>query len=345
MFDNIKKITAVVFLTVLIWAWAYLATEQETTESGTLNISTTTSPNLLVDFGNVEKTPVAIRLTLKGSAAKIADLKKGLRLSETEKDKIRLEFFYDVEKEGQTQAGTYPFKLLDFLKNSDAIKMRGLAVNDCKIGSEQNPTIEVKVEELTEKLLPVVCIDEKGSQLSAEIIEPASIKMYVRDDYEDGAIVALTAQQIIQARKKRIDVTPYVELISGQRKWAKNHVKLKLPPTEEKLKSGPFQTTKIGFLISENMIGKFKPEIQNTTQLTSSIMISATEEALEAYKNMQFHIVIEIEDGDENEAELTKPVIYNFPAEYVRKNEIELDEESRTARLKLIPVADQPTTP
>ncbi|MCK5172627.1 MAG: hypothetical protein KAR47_04500, partial [Planctomycetes bacterium] len=126
MFDNVKKITAVVFLTILIWAWAYLKTEQETTESGTLNISVSTSPNLLVDFANVEKTPVTIRLTLKGSAAKIADLKKRLRLSETEKDKIRLEFFYDVEKEGQTQAGTYPFKLLDFLQNSDVI--RGLTV-------------------------------------------------------------------------------------------------------------------------------------------------------------------------------------------------------------------------
>ncbi len=342
MFEKMKKITAVVFLTILIWAWAYLATKQETTESGTLNISTP-SPNLLVDFGSVEKTPVAIRLTLNGSAAKIADLKKRLRLSETDKDKIRLEFFYDVEKEGQTQAGTYPFKLLDFLKSSDVT--RGLTVDSCKIGSEQNPSIEVKVEELTEKLIPVICVDENGSLLSAETIEPASIKMYVRDDYEGGAIVALTSQQIVQARKKSIDVKPYVEPISGQRKWAKNPVKLKLPPTEEKLKPGPFQAARIGFRSSETLHGKYKVELLNRNDLISKIQISATTEALNAYKEMQYHIVIEIKDGDENEAELTKPVIYNFPAEYVRKNEIKLDEEPPPARLKLVPIANQQTAP
>ena len=39
MIDKIKKIAVVIFLTLLIWAWAYLALEEEIIQTATLDIA------------------------------------------------------------------------------------------------------------------------------------------------------------------------------------------------------------------------------------------------------------------------------------------------------------------
>ena len=51
------------------------------------------------------------------------------------------------------------------------------------------------------------------------------------------------------------------------------------------------------------------------------------------------------QSAEDGTVEVTRPVIYNFPAEYVQKNEIELKEPPRKATFILVLAADKPSPP
>ncbi len=56
---------------------------------------------------------------------------------------------------------------------------------------------------------------------------------------------------------------------------------------------------------------------------------------------MRYHVLLEIDDSDKDNQSaepLRKELIYNFPPEYVRRNEILLNQQPVVARFKLIPV-------
>ena len=113
MFDRFKKISAVVALTLLIWAWAYLALEETMPATGTLNISPATQPDLFVSFDQ-QPVPVTLQLTVKGSPSQMSELKKRLRADDTDPQKERLEFFYDAKLDNHDAPGRYQLNLLTF---------------------------------------------------------------------------------------------------------------------------------------------------------------------------------------------------------------------------------------
>jgi hypothetical protein len=335
MYDKIKKFTIVIFLTLLIWAWAYLSLEEEITESATLNISPMTSPALFVRF-NVD-TPVRLGLTIKGSASKIADLRKRLRAEDTDKDKEALDFYYNVEMEKKDEPGTYILDLLSFLNKSEKMKKFGLTVESCEIKSGDTKSIEVMVEKLVEQLTAVQCLDESGVVVEHETMEPARVKMFVREGYSGPAKVTLTRQQIIKAREFPIVETPYIELPADKPRFATVRVKIKLPSMEAPVRI--LQPT-IGYIFSKNLQGKYNVELLNESELTSATRFKATEIAWSIYKDKTpYHVFVEVRDGDENaEEEVLRKVIYNFPPEYAEKGEIKLNEPHRQAKFKLTPV-------
>jgi len=338
MLQSARKIAVVLFLTILIWVWAYMALEDEFVEYGTFDISPSTNPGLLVTFD--KDTPVRVKITLKGPAAKILELRKLLSA-----EKESLEFFYNAEQMGQAGDGTYLLDVLQFLKASDKLKKLGLTAQDCEIKSSDTKTIEVTVKELLEKPLIVQCRDENGSTLEYETIEPSRVKMYVLPDWTNELLkawVTLTTQQIEHARKERIIETPIVELIPGTERRSKVAVAIKLRPAEESLLDKPLQTT-IGYIYSQKLKGKYDVVLSNEDYLRSTTRFKATEEAFEVYyKKTIYQILIEIKDGDETLDEVTRKVIYNFPPEYFRKNDIRLDEPVREAKFKLVPPSSQP---
>ena len=334
MFDKIKKIAVVIFLTLLIWAGAYLALEQVITESGTLNISPTTSPDLFVRF-NVE-TPVRIELQIKGSASKIAELRKRLRADDADENRETLDFYYNVEKEKKDEPGTHDLDLVPFLNKSEKMKKPGLAVESCEIKSSDAKAIEVTVEKLTEQLVTVQCLDESGAVVEHETIEPTRVKMFVREGFTEPAKVTLTRQQIAKAREFPIVETPYIELPTGKPRFAAVRVKIKLPSMEAPDRI--LQPT-IGFILSKSLKGKYNVELLNENELTSVTKFKATDGAWSAYKDKTpYQVFVEARDGDEAAEEVAREVIYNFPVEYVEKGEIKLNEARREAKFKLIPI-------
>ena len=341
MFDKIKKFAVVIFLTLLIWAWSYLELEQEINESGTLNISPITSPNLFVRF-NVE-TPVRIELKMKGSASRISELRKRLRAGDVDENKETLDFYYNVEKEKKDEPGTHELDLVSFLNKSEKMKKLGLTVESCEIKSSDAKAIEVTVEKLVERLVAVRCFDESGAVVEHETIEPARVKMFVREGSSELAKVTLTRQQMAKARDFPIVETPYIELPTGKPRFAAVRVKIKLPSMEAPDRI--LQPT-IGFILSKSLKGKYDVELLNENELTSVTKFKATDGAWSAYKDKTpYQVLVEVRDGDEAAEEVTREVFYKFPLEYVEKGEIKLNEPPRIAKFKLIPIPAGPGQP
>jgi hypothetical protein len=71
-----------------------------------------------------------------------------------------------------------------------------------------------------------------------------------------------------------------------------------------------------------------------------AVAIRATPEARRAYDNMRFQAILEIDDSDKDigAQEARKQLIYNFPEEFVRKDEIILNQPPVQARFRLVPL-------
>ena len=89
-----------------------------------------------------------------------------------------------------------------------------------------------------------------------------------------------------------------------------------------------------------------------------SVAIRATPEAKRAYENMRYHVILEIDDSDkdnrpdksspstagESAPEIRRDLVYNFPPEFLRKDEITLNQSPVQTRFRLTPIAAE-TTP
>jgi hypothetical protein len=331
MSDTLKKLLVVVSLTLLIWAWAYMSQEKPGEFIGTLQVADSTDPSLLVTFslaGSRPQTKIPLTsITLKGAPSKLSELQKRHQLS--------LDFYYDPTEEGHTE-GVYALKLLDYLQESTKIQELGLTLESC------TPLeVTVTVEKLIEKELPIECRNENGSLITdVEITPDAFAKIYVRKGDNDPAIVKLTQQQIETARKQPVEVTPSVKLgEAGVERKAANPVQVRLR-SEERLKPHTFQPTSFRFVMSPKIADGYKIELVDET-FTDSTSFMATDEAMDAYKKMPYHILIEIRDEDSSLTEiLPRPVIYNFPPKDFKNGDIDIVEIPipKTATFKLTPI-------
>lgn len=336
--DKIKKISAVIFLTLLVWAWAYLELEDIIPASATLNISPSTRSDLLVTFED-QQIPVNLRLALKGQPSNIMELNKRLREDEANPNKERLlAFYYNAEIEGHSAPGLHSLDIVSFLNNSEKLKDLGISVDSCLPSK-----INVKVEQLEEKWVTVQCLDERGVPLATPQIEPQSIEIYIREGWTGKATVILTESAREKARKSVIEEKPFIELVPGKRRYLNVSVKIKLPETEHPLEDRVTNPLgRLGFIFSKNLHGKYTVELLNESKFRT-LNFKASERAFKAYEEMPYMILVEIRDSDINETgSIRRPVIYNFPPEFIRKGEIELTGPPQEAELKLTPVAAKP---
>lgn len=336
MREQIKKLIVVISLTLLIWAWAYLADEEVATQTVTLDVSPTTSNDILVTF-DVD-TPVSYELDLKGPAAKVAEL-RGKLLSDDPKEKERLNFYWDVEHEKKTHLEQYSLDVLEFIKDSDKMKTLGLTVEPAKI-----TPIKIKIEKLVKKTLTIRVLDKDGAAIKTKTIEPANtVEMFVHSEWADNklnAYITLTDSQIEQARREYVNGQPYVMLNNDTKREAGLY-KITLPPTAEAMKTEGYQL-RVGYQISKVLMETYRVELTNEKVLTGSTGIIATDDAHAAFEKMDYQVLVEIRDNDKIETEISRQAIYNFPPEYVRSNEIRLSEKPRMAKFKLVRIQPSP---
>jgi len=329
---KIGKILVVIFLTCLIWAWADLSkTEEVGFSNAIINIDKTATPGLWVSFDN-EPSVLINKIMLKGTASKIADLERKIR-----EGSESLEFFLDAKQEAMTDSGKHLLDILRFLKKSSKIKQLGLTVESC-----EPETLDVQVIKLEKKSLTIKCIDENGATIKTESIEPPKINMLAREDWSGEQLVAyvlLSRADREQARQIAVSKTPYIKLAPGQTRNSNIPVKVKLPPTEKGLQEYNITSATIGFVFSANLVGKYDVELLNPADV-ATVNIKATAAAKKAYEDQPYQIILHILDEDKKDpGEKRKKVVYNFPEEFFRKNEIRLEGEPKEARFKLRPLS------
>lgn len=329
--DKLKKFAAVVFLTLLIWAWAYLSLERQVSLWGSIELSPAAGPEYLVSIAGGD-TSFPIKLTFKGPPSKVSEIERQYRAALMDPLHGTLVYYYLPQDFDHTQTNTYTLDLLELIRKSPAYQEMALTLEAC-----DPPRVDVSVEVLVEKQLVVQCLDESGTPLQAADIKPGQIPMYVRPDYTGPAVIRLSAQQIAAARRSPIRQRPYVDMGPAvPRRFASEEVRISLPATEQ-LNPYVFQPQSIGFVFSRNTQGRFRVQIENESDLRT-VQLRATEAAYAAYQRMRHHLLIEIRDEDAALTEIPpRPVIFNFPPEFVRGGQIEAT-SSHTATIRLIPI-------
>lgn len=331
MGDWIKKILGVIFLTLLIWAWAFLSLETSQPWVAVLRVAPVASSDYLITFGKGQEQIDKLQLTFKGAPTKISEMVQRYRNE-------RMEFFYDPKEFGHERGGTFTMDLTDFIRRNPKVREYALTLESC-----MPDKMEVVVEKLVKKPLVVQCVDETGAIIKHETIEPSQIEIPVRQDFNGPALVMLTKPQMDRARKLPVEEKPYVEIVSGKRQYAGEMVAITLPATEQ-LSTQPINPM-VGYIISPTMLAQYKVELINESDFKTIRDIRGTEKAFEAYKKQRFQILIEVRDGDAALPEIPpRPVIYNFPPEFVKSGQIEAPATLLPGRIRLVPLVSPATT-
>jgi len=350
---NLRKILAVVVLTVLIWVWADLALDEEFSfANAKVSIAKSVNPALWVTFAGQPSVSLE-KVVLKGSARKIAEVRQ--RIND---GRFGREFYFDPEHEKMASPGDHLLNVAEFLKGADKVLQLGLTV-----ASADPNTLTVSVVELQEKPLAVRCFDDSQNPLKVASIEPAQVEAFVPAEREGSALearVVLSKREIEQAKLAAIEKTPWAELAPGQLREAATSVKITLPKEQERLQEYLITSVRLGFSLSSNLQGKYRVELVNPDMVMGAVAIRATPEAKRAYDNVRYHVILEIDDSDkdsrpdkiagtpptavgEGGAELRRDLVYNFPPEFVRRDEIVLNQTPVQARFWLTPLAPVPT--
>jgi hypothetical protein len=330
---NIRKILATVIFTLLIWVWADLALDEQLTVSNLkLSVAKSLNPSLWVTFSG-QPSITLDKVVLKGSARRIADVR--LRINE---GRFGREFYFDPEHEKMTAPGDHLLELAGFLKEIDRISQLGLTV----IAVEPN-TVTVNVVELQKKTVPVRCFDDNQNPLKAAGIVPSQVEAFVPAEREGSALeakVVLNRREMEQARLATVEKMPYIELAPGQNREVGTSVKITLPKEQERLQEYLITNVRMGFSLSANLEGKYKVELVNPDAVMGTVAIRATPDAKRAYDNMRYQVILEIDDSDRDKGgeEIRRDLIYNFPPEFVRRDEILLNQAPVQARFKLMPL-------
>ncbi|MDD5063607.1 MAG: hypothetical protein PHQ35_02455 [Phycisphaerae bacterium] len=336
---NYGKILVVIFITILIWVWADLALDEVFSVPSVVITAKSTNPGLWVSFG--DKPSVSIdKMVLKGPASKVAEVRRKLK-----DGLLVLEFLLDpAQTETIAGPGEHTLPLLTFLRQSEQIKKLGLTVESCEPQS-----LSVRVVELDKKLLTVKCIDETQNTIKAAIIDPKQVDAFVPKGWSGEKLVAtvqLTRRELDQTKLSAVEKAPFFELAPGQIRWLQKTVKITMPPEEDLLTDYTITTARLRFSISPNIQGKYRVIVDNLDEVIRTITIRAAPDAKRAYEKMPYQVTLQIDDEDAASAEpLRRNLIYNFPDEYLRRDEIRLNQQPVTARFKLIPITASETPP
>jgi hypothetical protein len=324
---NYGKIVLVVFITILIWVWADKAQDKKYTFE---NIRLTADRSLASDLWltlDGQRSVTLEELELQGTAGRLEELKGDLKKDSPELMKFTLR----AADTGLRGPGQTELIVLDFLRNSGQLgKLRASAV-DCK-----PRTITVKASPLVEKELTVRCVRANGDVLNAKKIEPATVKVRVPEDLGPlTADVIFNDSEIEQARLGDFEKTAVVKFSTDEKYDIPTRIRIMMPPAAEDLSSLSITQATIGFVLSPNLVGKYRIVLENYSEL-ASFTISATPEAARAYREQPFQILLYILDEDaKNAAEQRKEVKYNFPDEFVSQGKIKLNQPAGIARFKL----------
>lgn len=330
---SFRKISLVIFITLLIWVWADLSQDDTYMDSTSILVIGPSEPDLWVRFKDDNSSELHIdKVKFEGPALRIAELRQDL-----ESGMFKLRFTLDPAdfiSEGSAEPVTIPL-LAELEKNND-IRKRGLKAVEC---SPENVT--VLATQLVEKELKLRCLE--GSKIIKDAqFDPETIKMLVPPTLGEDELVAdvrfTSTAQATRAKSEFVQVRPEVKFAAGVApRMADVAVNVRLPKEGGVGLVNKSIAGTIGVVGNAEILNKFKVEISNLADFTTTLQIKATEEAFAAYELRPYKVVLEVKAGDEKTETVTRKPEYNFPQEFVRRGEIEKVNELYDAKFKLTP--------
>jgi len=341
MFKRTKlgKVSIVIFLTALIWVYADLAQDDRLSLTNVvIEVAKPSDPASWVSFVVEETVPnlrtsvVLDTVVLKGPASRITEVERSKN-----KGMLALDLFLVPEKEGLDKPAVRSVDVLDFLKRNDEIRQLGLTVEDC-----EPRTLTVQVRELVETSVAVQCVGIDPS-LEVGALEPSTVTAHVPKDEALKATIRLTPEEQNQAKNAPVEKTPYIELVPGQRREVSTKVRVTLTAAQNVLAADSVPAT-LGFCFSPNLQGKYRVVLQNDPTELARVLIRATPLARQAYREAPYHILLYIDDRDRQATEpIRREVVFSFPEEYVRRDEIRADQPAPVARFTLEAIPEATT--
>jgi hypothetical protein len=332
MFAKIKKAVLIIFITCLIWVWADLSLD-ETLENQTVTIVASKAyDNLWVTIEG--RSEMHVKADITGPKSKISEVSQKI-----DSGKEKLDVTFDPETQNMVVAGDY--KLQDvkkFLTESNKIRDYGLGVKFVR-----PDTLNIKVVELKKQTLPIKCVDETDTEIPGAKITPDIIETLAPEHADSVKIKLSSLVEKKQARSGPIEKKPYIELANGEIRSIDKTINVELPATSEDMSPQTISGT-LGFIFSANLAGGYKVEFIKKPDI-GSISIIATDEAKAAYEEKAFEVLLEIQDDDVGKPEITRQIIYNFPAKYVSEDKIRLKGNPVEAKFKLVPIPSYPAEP
>ena len=323
-----SKITIVIFLTVLIWVWADLALDETLPgKSAVVVVDELVDRELWISFDKSRSADIKITLSGPHTAVTTLDmeLRRGLK---------PLEFVFNAVQEQMDKPGTHSLKLLEFLQKDRELRRRGLKVQSCDPNE-----LSVSVVKLFKRSLAVECFDASGNLLKAQSIEPPEVDAFVPEGSRLTAKVVLTKAEIERARNTSMKgKIPKVELAPEHIRESSTAVTIKLELEEDPLTVQRIEDATIGIDMNPTLLAKYYVEITNLPSVLNPFAVRATTDAKEAYENQPFpQMTLYIFDSDTEKGQEVqrKRVHYNFPQEFVRKGEIELNQEPAIVEFQL----------
>jgi len=331
----IRKMVVVVFLTLMIWVWADLETEDMESVTGIpVRISEPSDPSIRVDFMEAnDRLTSEIRLktiTLRGPASRIVEIRR------KELDSaLDLKLSLVPEDESLPLPSNEPtvWSVLNFLRRSPAIRDYGVSVESC-----DPETFDLLIRRFSSRSLKVGCRDENDMELKTAVCEPARVETYVPEDWppQEQAWVRLTEQEENRARSAPIAKSPYI-VDYGLEKPVSKEVRVSIPEQEKVLQGGIIQRPAVGILINPLVLSKYSVKITNLEAVLGAFEFEATEQAKQAYEKRAYHVVLPV--PKESTGPQEQELLYWFPPEYEGKGEIRLVSQPQTAKYELIPRA------
>jgi len=328
------KISIAFFLTALIWVWADLAQDERLDlYNVVITVAKSSDPALWVSFvveggrPDLQTSVTLDTVVLKGPASRVAEVR---RLNNT--GTLDLDLFLAPDREGPMQEGDNAQDVLDFLKQNDEIRKLGLTVESC-----EPRTLTVRMRKLVRTNVPVECV---GLDPSMQVtLTPSQVEAFVPDPETSKATIVLTPAEQAQARNAPVEKIPYIQLAPGQPRDVSTKVKVKLAPAENVLDSYSVTAT-LGLCFSQNLQGKYQVVLDNDNDpALVGVLIRATPAAYKAYSDATYHMILHIHDADRQQESVAREVVFTFPEEYVRRDEIRADRPAPVVKFRLVPIS------
>ncbi len=314
MFNKIRTGIIVAILSGLIWVFA----EQAVTKEGSKDIIITLdeinrSGDLYVQFLDELNNPIdssqqAVNVTVRGPAARILELNLSyINQLILQPGRMEVDLSTIVDKK------RFNVPVINLLgKGLNSIDGR----NFLQVTNTEPTSLNILITKLISKKVPVAVYSNAGDRLTPELIEPPTIDGFIvqNPDNPVEATVRLTADQQLQALQQEIIVPVKIDWPNRGQGEVRIRLKQIVNLVDDKIRLPRLYVQK-PYTMEDFRVVIEDLDAKLEANRYSPLEIRGTTEAVKAYRESEYQLVLKITELDRQNAssEISRPLEYYIP--------------------------------